>query len=239
MHVEERKNVSVAVIGTVYSCFPEKFGIPRQAGLAPSATGIIELYHPYNRRELCNGLEGFSHIWIYFLFHKAIDEGWKSTVRPPRLGGIERRGVFATRSPHRPNHLGMSAVELLGMRNIDGKMRLYIGGIDLLDKTPVLDIKPYIPYSDCLPDASASDWVKDPVPHMQIIFTKNAQEFCDRYERKTGRKLSRLICEILLEDPRPASQKGKKQDFGMRLWEVNITWTASVKQCTVVDCTFM
>ena len=140
-------------IGIVHSPFKEKFGIPRQPGLVPEAKARLEVLPPYDRSEAFCGLEDFSHIWVTFVFHEAICTRWQPTVRPPRLGGNRRIGVFSSRSPFRPNPIGMSVVALEGISNIEGKIELQLAGVDLLDGTPVLDIKPYIPYADSLPDA--------------------------------------------------------------------------------------
>ena len=143
-----------APIGVIHSCFKEKFGIPRQPGLVPAARAVLELLPPYNRAEAVRGLEGFSHIWVSFVFHACLDAPWKPTVRPPRLGGNRRLGVFATRSTHRPNPIGLSAVELERIETGPGRVLLHLKGADLMDGTPVLDIKPYLPYSDVIPGAT-------------------------------------------------------------------------------------
>ncbi len=135
-------------IGVVHSCYTEKFGIPRQPGLVDKARATIELFSPYNRAEMVRKLESFSHIWVHFLFHDAVAEGWRPTVRPPGLGGQKRVGVFASRSPHRPNHLGISAVKLIGIKRVGQRLLLEVGGGDFLHGSPVFDLKPYIPYSD-------------------------------------------------------------------------------------------
>ncbi len=222
-------------IGVIRSCFKEKFATPRQAGLAPSASAEIEFIEPYKREEMVKGLERFSHIWVQFLFHEAIPEGWKTSVRPPRLGGRRRMGVFGTRSPHRPNHLGLSAVRLLGIKGGNGRLALEIGGADLIEGTPVVDIKPYIPSVDCLLDASCG-WLSEEFITMNIVFLDEAAAFCRDYERRTGRRLSKLIREILEQDPRPASQRDKKHHFGMILWEVNIRWKIENERYVVTSC---
>ena len=147
-------------IGTIESCFKEKFGIPRQPGLAPAAQATLVLHPPYSNPGAMAGLEAFSHIWLIYIFH-AIEKGkWKPTVRPPRLGGNKRTGVFATRSNFRPNPLGISAVKLEKIVPDGETIRLELSGVDLLDGTPVLDIKPYIPFADAHPDAT-SGWLTD------------------------------------------------------------------------------
>ena len=129
-------------IGVIRSCFTEKFGIPRQPGLVPAARATLEVFSPYDRDEAFRNLDEFSHLWVIFVFHGIPAGKWRPTVRPPRLGGNRRTGVFATRSGFRPNPIGMSAVSLEGIRRHNGKLLLELSGIDLLDRTPVLDIKP-------------------------------------------------------------------------------------------------
>lgn len=231
----DQEGLMMNVIGVIHSCFPEKFGIPRQAGLAPSALAAIELIAPFNRPEMVRGLETFSHIWVQFLFHQSLSEGWKATVRPPRMGGKERFGVFATRSPHRPNHIGLSAVRLLGLNITGSGVTLDIGGVDLLDGTPVLDIKPYIPYSDSVPEATRG-WLRAPFEKVEVVFAEGAETFCRVYEQQSGRPLAALIREVLATDPRPASQRTQRCAFGMSFWDVNVRWQISGTTCRVERC---
>jgi len=226
--------VSLEIIGYMSTCFREKFGTPRQCGLVPSAEGRLRLVEPYCRRETVRGLEEFSHLWLVFLFHEAVSEGWQWTVRPPRLGGRRRLGVFATRSPHRPNHIGLSAVRLLGIETGGGGVTLKLGGVDLLDGTPVLDVKPYLPYSDRLGEAT-SGWTDTDRAEIPVIFTPAAASFAADYRQRTGRSLLPLIEEVLRQDPRPASQRGRRTRFAMTLWDVNIRWQVT-KTCFLVDC---
>ncbi|HSP44184.1 MAG TPA: tRNA (N6-threonylcarbamoyladenosine(37)-N6)-methyltransferase TrmO, partial [Luteolibacter sp.] len=143
-------------IGIVRSCFGEKFAGPRQPGLCPSAWGELILHPPYRSHEAVRGLEGFSHIWLIFGFHETAAQGWSPTVRPPRLGGNQRVGVFASRSTFRPNGLGLSLVRLEGIdEDSPDAPVLKLGGLDLIDGTPVYDIKPYLPYAESVPDAHA------------------------------------------------------------------------------------
>ncbi len=141
-----------APIGIVRSCFREKFGIPRQPGLAPAARATLELLPPHNQPAAVRGLEDFSHVWLVFVFHGVPASRWQPTVRPPRLGGNRRLGVFATRSPFRPNPIGLSVVALDRIVTGQGRVALHLSGVDVLDGTPVLDIKPYLPYADRVPD---------------------------------------------------------------------------------------
>lgn len=216
--------VTITPIGVIHSCFTEKFGIPRQPGMVKSATASLELFSQYGREEMVRGLEQFSHIWVQFLFHQVVAEGWKPTVRPPWLGGRKRVGVFASRSPHRPNHIGMSAVRLEEIVWDKGRCFLELSGVDFLDKSPVLDIKPYVPYSDSVESASCG-YAHGRQPEVTIQFSRQAGEFCTDYLAQTGRNIRRLIEEMIRHDPRPASQKKNKSIFGMLLWDVNIRWT--------------
>lgn len=225
----------VRTIGVIRSCFTEKFGIPRQPGMVRAATARLELLPPFNREEMVRGLTQFSHIWIHFIFHETVAEGWKPTVRPPWLGGRKRVGVFASRSPHRPNHLGLSAVRLEAVVHREGKVWLELSGIDLLDGTPVIDIKPYIPYSDCITEASGG-YAHGCQAELPVVFDVGAAAFCRRYHEETGRDILLLIEEMIRHDPRPASQKGNKNRFGMLLWDVNIRWSVEPDCFRVEEC---
>lgn len=234
MELPQTHNISIEIIGYVSSCFSEKFAIPRQPGLAPSASARLKLIEPFNREEMVRGLETFSHIWIQFIFHDVVSDGWKATVRPPRLGGSERKGVWSTRSPHRPNFVGLSVVRLEEIDVSDG-VDLVLSGIDLLDGTPVIDIKPYLPASDCVPDATEG-WSAGTFATLDIQFSSAAIEFCKNYEERTGTPLQSLITQVLRVDPRPASQRNNRKEFGMLLWEVNIRWRVDEDVCTVLSC---
>lgn len=227
--------ISVQPIGIIHSCFTEKFGIPRQPGMITSAVAQLELYRPFNREEMLRGLEQFSHIWVHFLFHEAVLEGWKPTIRPPWLGGKKRVGVFACRSPHRPNHMGISAVRLEGIVNKGQRFIIELSGVDFLDKTPVLDIKPYVPYSDCLPSAS-SGYAHGSQLDVEVVFSAESKAFMVEYQHKTGRNLQLLIQEMIENDPRPASQKRRRHQFGMLLWDVNVRWRIDEGSVFVETC---
>ena len=183
---------------------------------------------------MIRGLEDFSHIWINFLFHQARAEGWKTTVRPPRLGGDRRMGVWATRSPHRPNFMGLSVVKLKGVDFSNG-VELVVAGVDLLDGTPVLDIKPYLPSSDTI-EMATEGWAMQEFAALEVEFLPVTVHFCADYEAQTGVPLQQLISEILGEDPRPASQREKKDTFGMRIYDVNVRWRVSGTACLVQSC---
>lgn len=202
-------------IGFVKTCFKEKFGIPRQSGLAQSATGILRLNpHPFLSASI-RELEGFSHIWVIFVFHKHNSKHWKPSIRPPRLGGAKKVGVLASRSPHRPNPIGMSVVKLekIILSSETGGAELHLAGVDFLDETPVLDIKPYLPYADSIADAS-SGWASEEIERSPVKWSETALRSLQwRDEKLRGDRdprdwsLKRLIEGIFELDPRPAFQK--------------------------------
>lgn len=226
------------VIGTIHSCYTEKFGIPRQPGLSEAAEATLELLYPFNRPEAVKGMEAFSHIWIAFVFHGVTRQEWKPTVRPPRLGGNQRLGVFATRSTHRPNPLGLSVVELLAIENVDGKVVLHLRGADLLDGTPVLDIKPYIPYADSKHQASAGFADAAPQQQLSVNFSEAAKDACRRLDKRYP-KLQALIVETLALDPRPAYQAGSGtgKEYGMSLYGINIRFRIGGNTAEVFEIT--
>ncbi len=219
-------------IGRIHSCYGEKFGIPRQPGLVPSATATLELLPPCNTVEALRGLSEFSHLWIIFLFHQTARDQWKATVRPPRLGGNERIGVFASRSNFRPNPIGLSVVKLLG---INGTTLELCGG-DFLDGTPVLDIKPYIPYADAIPHAEAAFAAAPPAPVNQVRFTATAEQALQKFETEKRPALRQLICETLAYNPQPAYQTPQPDRiFGTRLFDLEIRWKQAGNTVTVVE----
>ena len=170
------------------------------------------------------GIEEFSHLWLLFRFHETADKGYSPLVRPPRLGGNARKGVFATRATFRPNAIGMSAVELLGVNYQHGQLSLRLGGIDLLDGTPIIDIKPYLPYSDAMMDASAGFADTRPHTQMSVSFSEQAQSVIDNSD--PALVLERFITQVLQQDPRPAYKKSQAgvQHYGMTLYDFNIRW---------------
>jgi tRNA-Thr(GGU) m(6)t(6)A37 methyltransferase TsaA len=213
-------------IGIVHSCFKEKFGIPRQSGLVPDAWATLELFAPFNRREYLEGLEGFSHIWLQYVLHAASMASRKSKVRPPRLGGNQRMGVFGTRSNFRPNPIGLSAVRLEGIVYDRRGAHLQLRGIDILDQTPVLDIKPYLPYADCRPEAVGGFANERPKALLRIRFNPRVRVALQGMRPHAKRHLARLLIQILQLDPRPAysGRQGHQQVFGMHLLDWNVRW---------------
>lgn len=215
-------------IGVIRSCFTESFGIPRQAGLVPAARARLEFAEPFALEDCVRGLEGFSHVWILFVFHGEWGEGWSPLVRPPRLGGNAKVGVFASRSPRRPNPIGLSAVKLLGVARNGASLALELGGVDLLDGTPVLDVKPYIPYADALTDAHASYATQPPGPTLRVEFSTQARRDCEVQAARYP-NLQALITQMLTLDPRPAYRTNEDpgRTFGCRLLDLDVKWCVS------------
>ncbi len=158
------------MIGVIESPYKEKFAIPRQPGLIDDGQGYLRLFPPYNHPDAVRGLEQFSHIWLIFIFHQTMTEGWRPLVRPPRLGGNTKMGVFATRSPFRPNPIGISLIELKNLIIRDNEVGLALGSLDLVDDTPVIDIKPYLPFAESLPKAVAGFAQAAPASEMKVFF---------------------------------------------------------------------
>ncbi|MBU0499042.1 MAG: tRNA (N6-threonylcarbamoyladenosine(37)-N6)-methyltransferase TrmO [Gammaproteobacteria bacterium] len=216
-------------IGRIESPYREKFGIPRQSGLVPAARGRLILLPPYDCPEALAGLETTSHLWLLFVFHDIGAGSWRPRVRPPRLGGNKRVGVFATRSGFRPNPIGLSVVKLEGIRCDGEGVSLSLSGLDLLDGTPVLDIKPYIPYADALSDASSALAPAPPGKRLAVIFDTDAEAVLAALG--DGEYLRSLIAETLTLDPRPAYKgEADEKEYGMRLGGWNVRWRLNGKE---------
>jgi len=215
---------TISAIGHIESPYKQKFAIPRQPRLVPQAKAMLIFAPDFNREEFVRGLDEFTHIWLLFRFHETADKGYSAMVRPPRLGGNERKGVFATRATFRPNAIGMSAVKLEGIEYKNGQLSLLLAGIDLLDGTPIIDIKPYLPYSDSMPDASAGFADTRPETQMTVEFSPQAIEFVNAQTQYPD--LHDFITNVLKQDPRPAYKKQKEemQSYGMTLYDFNIRW---------------
>jgi tRNA-Thr(GGU) m(6)t(6)A37 methyltransferase TsaA len=211
---------SVSPIGFVRSCFKEKFAIPRQPQLAPAARGILELVAPFDQGDAVQGLEQVSHVWLLFLFHQALEEKPRLKVRPPRLGGNKSMGVFATRATHRPNGIGQSVVKL---EKVEAG-RLLLSGIDLLDGTPVLDIKPYVPYADRIDDARND--IANAAPRLIAVqWSDVAQVQAYEHATRLTEPLVQLIEQCLAQDPRPAYQTpSPDRHYGAQFWDVDVRW---------------
>jgi tRNA-Thr(GGU) m(6)t(6)A37 methyltransferase TsaA len=219
------------IIAHIESEFPEKFGIPRQSGLVEELRARIVFTPEYRVPEAVRGLEDFSHLWLIWQFSKAVRETWSPTVRPPRLGGNTRMGVFATRSPFRPNAIGLSCVKLISVEpHTDRGPIITVAGADLMDGTPIFDIKPYIPYADCHPEATGG-------------FTDTAGSFL--LEVDFPEALLKLVPEehraalmgVLSHDPRPSYQNAPDRVYGMAFGGVNVKFRVNGTQLTVVDVT--
>ncbi|MBX8514825.1 tRNA (N6-threonylcarbamoyladenosine(37)-N6)-methyltransferase TrmO [Pseudomonas cichorii] len=211
---------NVSPVGFVRSCFKEKFAIPRQPQLAPAARGCLELIAPFDQGDAVQGLEQVSHVWLLFLFHQALEDKPRLKVRPPRLGGNQSMGVFATRATHRPNGIGQSVVRLDKVEA--GK--LWISGIDLLDGTPVLDIKPYVPYADALPHAS--NRIASAAPELiPVHWEDSARVQAREHGQRLGEPLVELIEQCLAQDPRPAYQvPAPERRYGAQFWDMDVRW---------------
>ncbi|MGF6220316.1 tRNA-Thr(GGU) m(6)t(6)A37 methyltransferase TsaA [Pseudomonas sp. F-14 TE3482] len=211
---------SVSPIGFVRSCFKEKFAIPRQPQLAPAARGVLELVAPFDQGDAVQGLEQVSHVWLLFLFHQALEEKPRLKVRPPRLGGNKSMGVFATRATHRPNGIGQSVVKL---DKVEAN-RLWISGIDLLDGTPILDIKPYVPYADII-DTASNSIASAPPSLIPVQWTDSALQQAHSHAQRLNEPLVELIEQCLAQDPRPAYQiPTPEREYGAQFWDVDVRW---------------
>ncbi len=219
----------IAVIETPYK---EKFSVPRQPRLVPSASARIKLLGDLNCLEAIRGIEQFSHLWILFLFDQNLAAGWKPTVRPPRLGGNERVGVLASRSTFRPNGIGMSAVELRGINKEGDQIYIEVGSVDLVDQTPIIDIKPYIPYSDAIVDAQGGYADSEP-EKIEVIFSEQALKTLNR--SPDGPIQQAVIEEVLAQDPRPAYKKNKPDDkeYAANLYDFNVKFIVTENLVTV------
>lgn len=195
-------STTLTPIGIVRTCFGGKFGAPRQPGLCPSAWGRLVLAEPFRNPDVLRGIEGFSHAWLIWHFHRTAARGWSPTVRPPRLGGNRRVGVFASRSTHRPNALGLTLAKIEGIDTTGADApSLLLGGIDLVDGTPVFDIKPHLPYAEAPVDAVAG-YAEPEIPRLPVrVAVAAAAAFSALAPRAQA-----LICEALALDPRPAAR---------------------------------
>lgn len=224
----------VAIIHTPYK---EKFSVPRQANIIKDGCGVVELLPPYNSPEAVRGLEQFSHLWLIFQFNHIPQGKWQPTVRPPRLGGNRRIGVFASRATHRPNPLGLSKVELRSIEYKQDKVLLHLGSVDLVDGTPIFDIKPYIAFADSEPNALCGFAQEKPLPLLDVTFSSAAQTAVQKLEEKRPH-LQRFITQVLQQDPRPAYQQGQVSEriYGVRLFEFNVRFQIKTESLAeVVD----
>ena len=215
-------------IGIVRSCFGEKFAVPRQPGLCPSAWGRVVFHPRYRGEEFLRGIEGFSHVWVIFGFHQTSEKEWSPTVRPPRLGGNQRVGVFASRSTFRPNGLGLSLCRMEGVESGEDGPVLLLGGVDLVNGTPVYDIKPYLSYAESIPDAVCGFAAEAPDRLPVQVDDDAAGAFASMPERDR-----RIVCEALSFDPRPPAHDDPERLYGVLLCGKNIRFRVGE---TVVIC---
>lgn len=223
-------------IGFIQSCYKEKFGIPRQPGLVTAAQAKLQLLPAFSQPEAFKGLEQFSHLWLIFQFHANPSGAWSNTVRPPRLGGNKRLGVFATRSTFRPNPLGLSVARLDKIELIGQEACLHLSAVDLLDGTPVFDIKPYLPYADSLVGAQGGFAEQVPTSEWDVCFTPEAQRACAKKSLQLGTDLELLIRQILQQDPRPAYriQSTDTRIYAMKLYDFDLQWHYKAKLIEVI-----
>ncbi|QCR35213.1 tRNA (N6-threonylcarbamoyladenosine(37)-N6)-methyltransferase TrmO [Nissabacter sp. SGAir0207] len=225
-------------IGVIRSPYKEKFAVPRQPGLVEDGNGELVLLPPYNQPEAVRGLEAFSHVWVMFIFHQTMEGGWRPTVRPPRLGGNARMGVFATRSTFRPNPLGMSLIALKGIRQQGSEVILELGSLDLVDGTPVVDIKPYLPFAESHPQARAGFAQDAPPADMPVRFSDEAERQL-LAENRDYPQLRRFISQVLAQDPRPAYRKGdsEEREYAVHLLAFNVRWRVREGETEVLSLT--
>lgn len=220
--------IIIRPIAKMRSDFPAKFGIPRQSNLVESLESTIVFEPEFRNPDALRGIEGYSHLWIIWQFSEAVRQNWTPTVRPPRLGGNTRMGVFATRSPFRPNNLGLSCVKLLGIEQSPEGSVLKVSGADLMDGTPIFDIKPYIPYSDSFPEAlggftnTAEDFL------LEVNFPAHLLEVLPENKRQAA-------VGVLSHDPRPSYQRKPDRIYGLNFAGYNIRFTVQEKTLTVCE----
>ncbi|EGQ7823345.1 tRNA (N6-threonylcarbamoyladenosine(37)-N6)-methyltransferase TrmO [Vibrio parahaemolyticus] len=223
---------SIEPIGIIETPYKEKFAVPRQPRLVPAAKARVKLLGEANSPEAVRGLEQFSHVWLLFLFDQNLEAGWKPTVRPPRLGGNERIGVFASRSTFRPNGIGMSAVEVKGITKKGDQIYIDLGSVDLVDGTPIVDIKPYIPYSDAIPEAIGAYAGEEP-EKSNVTFSSQALAMLTK--RSDTQYVQSVIEQVLAQDPRPAYKKNKPdtKEYAVNLFDLNVKFSVNSNLITV------
>lgn len=230
--------ITFTPIAYIRSCYPDRFGIPRQAGLVPSAYADIAFEATEENKLALRGIEEFSHLWILFVFHGQTYRHVKPLVRPPRLGGNKSVGVYATRSPNRPNAIGMSAVKLLGIFEKKRKLYLQVQGGDFLDGTPVIDIKPYIPYADTI-ETAHSAWAVRQETFLSVRWSTEAEITLAECLDPGPKKLRCLIEETLAQDPRPGYERGKDgkpgQRWNMQISNYSVFWEVHQTIATVTE----
>ena len=223
------ESINITPIARMHSDFATKFGIPRQSGLVQQLRSTIVFEPEFRNADALRGMEGFSHLWIIWQFSEAVRSEWSPTVRPPRLGGNTRMGVFATRSPFRPNHLGLSCVKFLGLEETEefGTV-IHVGGADLMDGTPIFDIKPYIPYADCQTEATGGFTDTAGEYLLQVEFPAQLLQCLPEDKREAA-------IEVLSHDPRPSYQRKPSRVYGLTFAGFDIRFTVEEDLLQVVD----
>ncbi|MGM9589267.1 MAG: tRNA (N6-threonylcarbamoyladenosine(37)-N6)-methyltransferase TrmO [Faecousia sp.] len=222
---------TIQAIARMHSDFATKFGIPRQSGLVEELRSTIVFEPEFRNADALRGIEDYSHLWIIWQFSEAVRQGWSPTVRPPRLGGNTRMGVFATRSPFRPNNLGLSCVRLLGVeQTADHGTVLHVGGADLMDGTPIFDIKPYIPYADCQVEATGGFTDTAGAFLLQVTFPEHLLNILPESKRQAA-------IAVLSHDPRPSYQRQPERIYGLTFAGYDLRFRVEADTLTVVEVT--
>ncbi len=217
----------IKVIAEISSDFPTKFGIPRQSGLVPELEALVVFRPEYRIPEALRGIEGYSHLWLLWEFSETKREGWRPTVRPPRLGGNRRVGVFASRSPFRPNAIGLSCVKLLGVvHHPEWGTVLRVAGADLMDGTPIYDVKPYLPHADCHPEATGG-YSADGLAHVLTVILP------PEWEERVPAAHRASLRAVLAQDPRPAYQQDSDRVYGFPFAGLEVHFTVAGDVLTV------
>lgn len=216
--------LTLTPIAITRSCFKDKFGVPRQPGLTRHAHAELLIQSPFDREDAFRGLETASHLWLTFQFHEAIRAEWRPVVRPPRLGGNKKIGVFASRSPFRPNSLGLSVVRNEGLIRKNGQLVLHISDHDLIEGTPILDIKPYLPFADSVPEASLGWAESAPTERADVVFSPEATAQLATLPVEEYPDVRALIEDVVSYDPRPSFRRGRDEEriYGANLYDLNV-----------------
>ena len=220
--------MDMKVIAHIYTDFPEKFGIPRQSGLIPELTGKIVFEPEYRNVEAVRGLDGFDYIWLIWQFQGTERDHWSATVKPPRLGGKKKMGVFATRAPFRPNPIGLSSVKLTEIQYTEDGPVLWVSGIDLKSGTPIFDIKPYLPYVDAHPEAR--DGFAEAVKEYRLQV-----EFPEEILGKIPKEKQSALTQVLEQDPRPSVQRQQQKEYGVSFAGYNVRFTVEGELLQVIS----
>lgn len=229
MNADLNASWAIGPIARIMTDFPSKFGVPRQSGLVRSLTGTVVFEPEYRNAEALRGLEEFSHLWIIWGFSESRKEEWSPVVRPPRLGGNVKKGVFATRSPFRPNALALSVVKIeqIDLSEENGPL-IYVSGVDMVDRSPIFDIKPYVPYADSLPDAKGGFTDKLEEKRLKVIFPEHLLSLFPTEKQES-------IIEVLALDPRPTYQDDPERIYGASFAGFDVRFSVREMELEVVE----